>query len=78
MNTWYALQHNRSDSCDYGTYNFNYSLKMLQHQGHGLIAVIDEDTNTRIREILFDDLCDYEDLIFDDSETNISTWFNLN
>ena len=66
MNTWYALQNNRSDSRDYGTYDFSYSLKMLQSQGHGLIAVIDEDTNTCIREILFDDLCDYEDLIFDD------------
>ena len=78
MSTWYALQHNRSNSWEYGTYDFSYSLKMLQSQGHGLIAVIDEDTNTCIREILFDDLCDYEDLIFDDSETNISYWFNLN
>lgn len=66
MKTWYALQNNRSDSWDYGTYDFSYSLKMLQRQGHGLIAVIDESINTCINEIWFDDLCDYEDLIFDE------------
>ncbi len=52
---WYAVQETREDAWDNGTYDYNEAVRMLQHQGCGLIAVIDEDTMTCFNEIGYED-----------------------
>ena len=53
---WYAVQRTSEDAWDSGSDDFEEAKKMLQEQGTGLIAVIDEETNYCEEEIRFEDL----------------------
>ena len=55
MTKWYAVQETREDAWDYGSHNYDEAVEMLKKQGHGLIAVIDEDENFCIEEIEYED-----------------------
>jgi hypothetical protein len=54
--TWFAVQEDSTDAWDNGTYNYEKAVQMLLEQGHGLIAVIDEDTNYCVQEITYDEV----------------------
>ena len=54
--TWFALQETASDPWDNGTHDYEDAVRMLLEQGHGLIAVIDEDTNYCVQEITYDEV----------------------
>lgn len=54
--TWFALQETSGDPWDNGTHDYEDAIRMLKEQGHGLIAVIDEDTNYCAQEIAFDEV----------------------
>lgn len=60
MKLWYAVQEVRLDSWDNGSDNYDTAVEMLKElvkeTGRGLIAVIDEDTNTCIDEIELEDI----------------------
>ena len=53
MHIWYAVQEDPSDSWDYGSRDFEKAMKMLNEQGYGLIAVIDDDSQTCIDEYYY-------------------------
>lgn len=40
---WYAVQENRTDAWDKGSYDYKEAMEMLQEHGCGLIAVIEDD-----------------------------------
>lgn len=49
---WYAVQEDRADGWDTGSYDYEEAVRMLKEQGHGLIAVIQEGNDPIcIREI---------------------------
>ena len=54
--TWFAVQENSADAWDNGSHNYDEAVQMLLEQGHGLIAVIDEDTNYRVQEITYEEV----------------------
>ena len=54
--TWFAVQEDSADAWDNGTYNYEKAVQMLLEQGHGLIAVINEDTNYCVQEITYDEV----------------------
>ena len=54
--TWFALQETAGDPWDNGTHDYEDAVRMLLEQGHGLIAVIDEDTNYCVQEITYDEV----------------------
>lgn len=43
MKKWYAVQETTDDGWDWGSYDYDEAVKMLKKQGHGLIAVIEEN-----------------------------------
>jgi hypothetical protein len=55
-NMWYAVQEDRMDGWDYGSHDYDSAVGMLKEQGHGLIAVIDEEHNVCVSEIEYEDL----------------------
>lgn len=52
---WYAVQEETTDAWDYGSYEYDEAVEMLKEQGHGLIAVINEDTSCCESEIIYDE-----------------------
>ena len=54
--TWFALQETSDDPWDNGTHDYEDAVEMLLEQGHGLIAVINEDTNYCVQEIAYDEV----------------------
>lgn len=56
MMKWFAVQETREDAWDYGSHDYNEAVRMLKAQGHGLIAVIDEDTGVCLEEVEFDEV----------------------
>jgi hypothetical protein len=54
--TWFALQETAGDPWDNGTHDYEDAVRMLLEQGHGLIAVINEDTNYCVQEITYDEV----------------------
>lgn len=54
--TWFAVQEDSTDAWDNGTHDYEDAVRMLLEQGHGLIAVIDEDTNYCVQEITYDEV----------------------
>ena len=56
MAKWYAVQENRTDAWDNGSYDFGTAAEMLRAQGHGLIAAINEDTGLCDEELEYDTL----------------------
>lgn len=54
MRFWYAVQVERSDPWDYGSYDYDKAVEMLKKQGCGLIAVI--CVNVCVREITFEEI----------------------
>ena len=58
-NRWYAVQETSEDDWGYGSYDYDEAVEMLKEQGHGLIAVINEETNFCEEEIKIEDLADY-------------------
>lgn len=57
MKLWYAVQETREDAWDYGSHDKEKAIEMLREQGHGLIAVIDEDTQFCTCEIEYEEVC---------------------
>lgn len=53
--TWFAVQEDSADTWDNGTHDYEDAVRMLLEQGHGLIAVINEDTNYCAQEITYDE-----------------------
>lgn len=53
---WFAVQETSEDAWDNGSYDLDEAKKMLQEQGNGLIAVIDEDDNFCVEEMQYEDL----------------------
>lgn len=53
---WYAIQKDRTDGWDNGTYDYQEALRLLDGQNCGLIAVIDLDTGCCVEEILYEDI----------------------
>lgn len=56
MKNWYAVQEDRTDAWDVGSYDLDEAKNMLKQQGRGLIAVINEDTNFCESEITFEEV----------------------
>ena len=54
--TWFAVQEDSADAWDNGSHNYDEAVEMLLEQGHGLIAVINEDTNCCVQEIAYDEV----------------------
>ena len=54
--TWFALQETSDDPWDNGTHDYEDAVEMLLEQGHGLIAVINEDTNCCVQEITYEEV----------------------
>jgi hypothetical protein len=59
---WYAVQETEDDGWDWGSYDYAEAVKMLKDQGHGLIAVIEEDELHPIcvKEIEYKDIVEEE------------------
>ena len=55
-NRWYAVQEKREDAWDNGSDDYETAVAMLEAQGHGLIAVINEDTGVCEEEITYEEL----------------------
>lgn len=53
---WYAIQRDRSDPWDDGTWDYEEALRLLDGQNCGLIAVINTKTGYCEREILYEDI----------------------
>lgn len=51
---WYAVQEDSSDAWDVGSYDLDEAEAMLEAQGHGLIAVIDEFNGVCVKEIPYE------------------------
>lgn len=58
---WFAVQKDRTDQWDNGSYNYLEAVEMLETQGCGLIAVIDENSGLCVEEIEYEDLEKNED-----------------
>ena len=56
MKKWYAVQEERTDAWDNGSYDYKEAVQMLKEQGHGLIAVIDDDAKVCLEEIEYEEL----------------------
>ena len=54
--TWFAAQEDSADAWDNGSHDYETAVRMLLEQGHGLIAVINEDTNYCVQEITYDEV----------------------
>ena len=54
--TWFAVQEDAADAWDNGSHDYDTAVRMLLEQGHGLIAVINEDTNYCVQEITYDEV----------------------
>ena len=50
---WFAVQENANDEWGFGSKDFMKACEMLKEQGHGQIAVIEND-NFCIQEITFE------------------------
>ena len=55
-NRWYAVQKTREDAWDNGSYIYEEAVAMLESQGTGLIAVINENTGFCEEEIEYTEL----------------------
>lgn len=55
---WYAVQESREDDWGRGTYDYSEAVKMLEEQGDGLIAEIDEAHKFCIGEFEYNELFD--------------------
>lgn len=55
---WYAVQQTSEDAWDNGNEDYDTAVEMLRAQGHGLIAVIDDDAKVCLKEIAYSDLFD--------------------
>ena len=55
MKKWYAVQEERTDAWDNGSYDYEEAVQILREQGHGLIVVIDDDAKVCIEEIEYED-----------------------
>ena len=55
-NRWYAVQETSEDAWDNGSDNYETAVSMLEAQGHGLIAVINESSGVCEEEIEYEDL----------------------
>ena len=53
---WYAVQGNKADAWDCGSYDYQEAVTMLAEQGYGLIAVINDYTGTCLEEVEYKDL----------------------
>ena len=53
---WYAVQKDKNDGWDNGSYDYSVAVNMLGEQGSGLIVVIAEDTGCCEEEITYEDL----------------------
>ena len=53
---WYAIQRDRSDPWDDGTWDYEEALRLLDGQNCGLIAVINPETGCCEREIAYEDI----------------------
>ena len=56
MKKWYAVQEERTDAWDNDSYDYEEAVQMLKEQGHGLIAVIDDDAKVCLEEIEYEEL----------------------
>ena len=54
--TWFAVHEDSADAWDNGSHDYDTAVQMLLEQGHGLIAVINEDTNYCVQEITYDEV----------------------
>ena len=54
--TWFAAQEDSADAWDNGSHDYETAVRMLLEQGHGLIAVINEDTNYCVQEITYEEV----------------------
>lgn len=54
-NIWYAVQIDSTDAWDYGSYDYDEAVEMLNQQGRGQIAIINEDTSFCEGEISFEE-----------------------
>lgn len=62
MGKWYAVQVDRTDAWDNGSHYYNEAVRMLEEQGHGLIAVIDEESGVCVEEIGYNDVVGEESM----------------
>lgn len=53
---WYAVQKDRTDEWDNGSHDYHEAVEMLEAQGCGLIAVIDENSGLCVEEIEYEDI----------------------
>lgn len=53
---WYAVQEDRTDAWDNGSHDYTEAVQMLEAQGSGLIAVIDENTGCCVEEIEYEEI----------------------
>ena len=53
---WYAVRESRQDGWSNGSDNYKEAVAMLEAQGHGLIAVINESSGECEEEIEYSDI----------------------
>ena len=58
MKKWYAVQMDRTDAWDKGSFDYDEAIQILKNQGFGLIAVIEDDEC--VEEIEYNDIYDWE------------------
>ena len=58
MKKWYAVQETTDDDWGWGSHYYDEAVRMLKEQGHGLIAVIEEDEldNFCVEEIEYEEI----------------------
>ena len=69
---WYAVQRDPEDEWGNGSEDYAAAVEMLRAQGHGLIAVIDDDAKVCLGEILYSDLFDDEVAMASDTSITIN------
>lgn len=55
-NRWYAVRESREATWDNGSDDYQTAVAMLEAQGHGLIAVINESSGEYEEEIEYSDI----------------------
>ena len=55
INRWYAVRESRQDGWSNGSYSYDEAVAMLEAQGAGLIAVINESSGECEDEIVYED-----------------------
>ena len=53
---WYAVQKERTDSWDFGSYHLDKAIEYLREQGCRLIVIVDDEHDVALEEITYEEV----------------------